>query len=426
MSVRTAHRAGRRGRTRTPNLAWLLALFLFGLGSCEDGGASGVAEEAARSSEGAVHTSEADTSTSEADAPTAEAIEPPPRGSLESDRDSHDFGDLFAGSLRTTSFELTAAGAEPLIVTDVGHSCGCTKGELFVLDDAGAEHPVEMGRPYAAGTRLRLHASLNTQGRGGEQEQRVVIELAGNPDLQTFTLHALVVPFLDCVPHRPRISEASVLEGFVFELVVSSRSGEPFGVDVLREYLPEGMDVRFEAIDPGEDGRASAWTMILSAAPGLPRGEFRRKLILVTDERNTEAEPLPDGSAPFHMGEIWIRADVAGVFQLSPEALNFADLYPGRAATKKVVIRSRDPLFELTDVQVALLDKDGSGPHPHSSAFDIQARAIESGRAWQLDIELQEYPVAGNFSGILMVEVGHPVEPEFQIPFKGRAVRPRD
>ena len=134
------------------------------------------------------------------------------------DRERHDFGDVYQAAVRHTRFDLVAAGSEPTIVTALKRSCGCTEGELFVLEDSGAESPVQLDHPYAPGTEFRLLASLNSKGRQGTQEQRVHIVTQGNITT-SFILDAEIVTFLELDPPSLQLPDGSSLGGLESELV---------------------------------------------------------------------------------------------------------------------------------------------------------------------------------------------------------------
>ncbi len=353
-------------------------------------------------------------------AATAEATPAPVRDSwFEFDTNTHDFGDVYASAKRETTFALVAAGTEDLIVGEVQRSCGCTEGQLFVLAEGGARSPFEPGKAYAPGTRFELDASLNTRGRQGEQLQRVHLRIEGRPEPQSFELHAFIVTFLEFDPFE--IVGATTLEGARGEFVVKSRGGEHFVLDALREVLPEELDLVFTPIEPDAGGRSDRWTLAFTIAPGVPKGPYKSKVILKTDVVNTEAEPLPDGSELVHMGELWVRTEFLGVFDIRPERLSFGRLAPGQGVTKKVVVRSRDAAFDMQDVEVAVFEKNGQGFHAHQDAFQVKAEPIDPGKAWEVEIKVADFPVAGNFDGILGIRTNHRFEPEIAIQFIGTA-----
>ena len=157
--------------------------------------------------------------------------------------------------------------------------------------------------------------------------------------------------------------------------------------------------------------------------PGVPEGVFKRKVILVTDQPNEQAAPLGDGSQPTHVGEMWLRTDVEGVFEYRPERFDFGRMLPGQRVTKKIIIRSRDPEFDMGAVRVALFDGTGV-PLAYEDEFDIEAKAIDPGKAWEIEIQIVDPPVTGGFGGIVGIKLDHPLQEDIQIPFMGRLSTP--
>jgi hypothetical protein len=356
----------------------------------------------------------------ESAAPAESSTAPARTSWLEFERESHDFGDVYQAAVRRTSFDLVAAGTEPLVVTALKRSCGCTEGELFVVDATGTESPVELDRPYAPGTKFKLLATLNTKGRQGTQLQRVHVVTRG--DVTTsFMLEAEIVTFLEF--DSTELPEASALTGLDGEVIVRSRGGEHFGLDARHDVLPEDLAVEFTALEPDEAGQSDRWAMSFRILPGVAKGPFKRKVILMTDAVNEEAEPFSDGSPAVHLGEMWIRTSVEGVFDVRPERLDFGRMLPGQRVTKKILVRSRDTEFDMADIRVALFERVG-GEFAYSDAFKVSARAIDPGQAWEIEIQAQDIPVAGAFGGILGVKLDHRYEPDVQIPFTGQSVSP--
>ena len=75
-----------------------------------------------------------------------------PEAWLEFERDSEDFGEVYQAATRSTTFRMTAAGTEPLVMHELRRTCGCTEGELYVLGADGSRELFAPGEPYAPGT----------------------------------------------------------------------------------------------------------------------------------------------------------------------------------------------------------------------------------------------------------------------------------
>ncbi len=77
--------------------------------------------------------------------------------------EQHDFGTIPEGPEAKFDFEFTNVGKEPLILTDVHASCGCTT-------------PVWSKEPIMPGAKSKITAVYNTKGRGGNFTKSITIK----------------------------------------------------------------------------------------------------------------------------------------------------------------------------------------------------------------------------------------------------------
>jgi hypothetical protein len=87
------------------------------------------------------------------------------------DKKTHDFGDIVQGDKVETTYYFTNTGNEPLIITNVQVSCGCTTPKGWPRD------------PIAPGGKGELSISFNSAGKMGKQNKPLtIISNAINPD----------------------------------------------------------------------------------------------------------------------------------------------------------------------------------------------------------------------------------------------------
>jgi hypothetical protein len=87
------------------------------------------------------------------------------------EKKTHDFGDINQGDKVETTFYFTNTGTEPLLITNVQVSCGCTVPKGWPRD------------PIAPGGKGELSVSFNSAGKMGKQNKPVtIIANASNPD----------------------------------------------------------------------------------------------------------------------------------------------------------------------------------------------------------------------------------------------------
>jgi hypothetical protein len=94
---------------------------------------------------------------------------------------SYDFGDIRAGEKVEHTFVFTNTGNEPLIITNVQVTCGCTTPKGFPRD------------PIAPGQSGEITVAFNSTGRVGKQNKvvTVVSNSVGNTNQITFTANVL-------------------------------------------------------------------------------------------------------------------------------------------------------------------------------------------------------------------------------------------
>lgn len=79
------------------------------------------------------------------------------------DKKAHDFGDIIQGDKVEHTFYFTNTGTEPLLITNVQVSCGCTTPKGWPRD------------PIPPGGKGELSISFNSSGKMGKQNKPVTI-----------------------------------------------------------------------------------------------------------------------------------------------------------------------------------------------------------------------------------------------------------
>jgi len=98
------------------------------------------------------------------------------------DKKTHDFGDIMQGDKVEHTFYFTNTGNEPLIITNVQVTCGCTTPKGWPRE------------PIPPGGKGELTVSFNSAGKSGRQNKPVtVVSNATNTDGNqiTFTTNVL-------------------------------------------------------------------------------------------------------------------------------------------------------------------------------------------------------------------------------------------
>lgn len=101
--------------------------------------------------------------------------------SLVWDKATHDFGQVTEGTVVSHTFEFTNKGKEPLILTAVQPTCGCTVPNDWPKD------------PIMPGGRGKISVSFNSTGRVGNNTKVIrVVSNAANDGADHFTFTANV------------------------------------------------------------------------------------------------------------------------------------------------------------------------------------------------------------------------------------------
>jgi hypothetical protein len=101
------------------------------------------------------------------------------QAAIKFDKEEHDFGTLLQGEVVTYSFHFTNTGNPPLIISDVGSSCGCTVGD----------YPRE---PIAPGKTGDIKVTYNSSGHHGFQSRFLTVMSNTNPAKTTLRIKGTV------------------------------------------------------------------------------------------------------------------------------------------------------------------------------------------------------------------------------------------
>jgi Protein of unknown function (DUF1573) len=87
------------------------------------------------------------------------------------EKPTHDFGDITQGDKVEHTFKFTNTGTEPLVITNVQVTCGCTTPRGWARD------------PIPPGEKSEITLGFNSSGKYGRQKKVVtIVSNAVNPD----------------------------------------------------------------------------------------------------------------------------------------------------------------------------------------------------------------------------------------------------
>lgn len=296
-----------------------------------------------------------------------------------------DFGERDNDEVVNHAFVVKNAGDEPLVISDVKSSCGCTVAEL----ETSTLQP---------GEETHVTANFNLKGRQGHQTKTITV-LSNDPAQPAYRLE-LTGTAIATITVEPglvnfgRIEDTAIHEQTV--LVQSNREGHTFEVlDVsLSENAPFTVELKTNV--PGKE-----YAILVHTLPDPMPGALNGRLTIRTD----------DVSRPAILVNLF--GHIVGPLQILPDVINIqANSAPdARPASMNVQVKAgRVKEFELVEV---------IAPADSIAAEIVQLRAND------YVIKLTGMPVDGSLRGKeLIVRTNSPDAPELRIPFLIRPERP--
>ena len=237
----------------------------------------------------------------------------------------HDFGTVARGADTVYRFEVTNLYKQPMTITGVTSSCGCTSpsvehGTFKTYEKAyivakfnthshigrkGATLTIRFAPPYQAEVQVRVHGNIRgdvvfqpgavqfgSVDQGTKKEQRINVTYAGRSDWQI-------------------VDVTNDNDNFEVELEETARSGGK---------VSYGLTVRLkDKIGPGY---------------------IKDQLTVVTNDGRADSQRIP----------LFVEGRVVPEISVTPEALDLGDVEPGQTITKKLIVRGKQP-FRILDVQ---------------------------------------------------------------------------
>ena len=236
----------------------------------------------------------------------------------------HDFGTVARGAETVYRFEVTNLYKQPMKITGVSSSCGCTtpsveNGTFGTYEKAyvvakfnthshvgrkGATLTVRFAPPYAAEVQLRAHGNIRGDvvfqpgavqfgavDQGAVKEQLINVSYAGRQNWQ-------IVDITNDNDH------------FEVELQEKSRYG----------------------------GRVT-YGLLVRLKDNLPAGYVKDQITVITNDGLRDSQRIP----------LIVEGRVTPEISVTPEALVLGDVQTGQSVTKKLIVRGKKP-FKILDV----------------------------------------------------------------------------
>jgi hypothetical protein len=334
-----------------------------------------------------------------------------------------DIGRLRQGDMGSFEFPFVSDGEEPLVVTGIKPSCGCTKAEIVLVNADGTRAPYTKGDPIPVGQRFVLESEISTDGKPGGPFNATVA-LYGNDVRGVFTVRmtAEIEPVLVIAPSQSvffgRITTADKAEQTVS---VSTTRGELFTLSLATPTVDEAIGLEYRAKEPDAEGKSSEWEVLLTFGPNAEVGMKNYPLQFRTDIPIEKPKyPAPDGAPQFHNFVLNVQAQVTGMVSAEPSFITFGMVRPGEPIERKLRITSHDDFQISAGIPVVFEGLQGQ-EFPFADAFEVAVVPLEGGKEADLVVKLKGMPeeLNGSFGGQLKVKVGHPHMDELLVRFSG-------
>lgn len=122
---------------------------------------------------GEAHNHETETTSPKDQASQDDAVSKMPKTTIEIINTKHDFGTITEGDVVKHTWKVKNTGANPLVISNVQASCGCT-APSFTKD------------PIAPGAEGEVTLEFNSQGRPGKSDKNALI--VSNADMDKFSI----------------------------------------------------------------------------------------------------------------------------------------------------------------------------------------------------------------------------------------------
>ena len=267
----------------------------------------------------------------------------------------HDFGTVARGAETVYRFEITNLYKQPMRITGVSSSCGCTTPTVengtfgtyeksYILakfnththiGKKGATLTVRFAPPYQAEVQIHVHGNIRgdvvfqpgavqfgSVDQGVAKEQRITVNYAGRNNWQ----------ILDVTNDNSH---------FEVELQETSRNG----------------------------GRVS-YSLLVRLKDSLPAGYVKDQLTVVTNDVMADAKRIP----------LFVEGRIVPEISVQPPALVLGNVELGKPITKKLIVRGKKP-FRILEVNCGddcftfKTDQDSKLLHFVELTFNPQSRA---------------------------------------------------
>lgn len=236
----------------------------------------------------------------------------------------HDFGTVARGADTVFRFEITNLYKQPMQITGVHSSCGCTsptienatiktyeKGYLVAKFNTrtfvgrhGATLTVSFAPPYAAEVQVRVHGNIRS----------------------------------DVVFQPGAVQFGSVDEGTMNEQLISVNYAGRENWSIV-DVTNDNNHFEVELQETFRGGGKVSYGLLIRLKDNLPPGYVKDQLTVITNDQRAESQRIP----------LYVEGRIIPEISVTPDTLVLGKVAAEDAVTKKVVVRGKKP-FKITSV----------------------------------------------------------------------------
>lgn len=342
--------------------------------------------------------------------------------------DTARFGVVKEGDERQHQWDLVVEGEDPVNVYDERSTCGCTLGRLELVAPDGSVTDYVKGTDIPTDHVLRVHGTLTTEGKRGEQAHSITLRHNGKNRATLLHFEAEVLPTFEVAPNAYfNFGEFFVNESRSGEVVVTSPVVDRFALALDTSFgLPDYMNVELAPLDAiDDDGRASSWSVSATVGPNAPEnfaGQQSLTVILKSDIEMVGAPPLTSGEPRTRLLNIYVYARVKSLVHANPSYVSFGAISAGADARREFNIEFSDGTFDLERMRnVSFVARNVDDQEFYDEFFNSSVQEGEDGRSVIVSLWFDDWPSdrVGPFGGDIVIDIGHPTRPELKVPFSG-------
>jgi hypothetical protein len=232
------------------------------------------------------------------------------------DKREHDFGVVARGTDARFRWTITNRNSQTVHIAGVTTTCGCT-----------AARPEKETLAPRESTYVEI--TMNTVKFEGHKPSSVTVEFdrPGHAEVR-LAIHAFIRRDVVMTPGGARFG--SISRGAESEQTIDvAYAGR--GDWKVKEVLSKNPHIDAQVVETRRNASNVNYKLHVTVKDGMPVGEFREQLTLVTDEPTNPFIPL------------LVEGRVEAEFTVTPEIVSFGNLAPGERKTVSVVIRGRKP-----------------------------------------------------------------------------------